>query len=375
VSLSEFLYTTTLILYKLIPHPSMCTDNNIIVKLHAYPTTETGKLFTSGAIFDITTDFNKLHSILISKTPIVVLTKLLKPYMTISDSIFDIDHGFGEELHAILNDINEHKSKSKVEKISNAIGKINERIKDGNKLHDDFHGNVTQYGKFSRISGGILNQLKSSFYNHRLLNKLSLDEQLEIIHRNPEDDERELPHCYDQFDELLKSTCMLSKTDVIHSGHQLSHCIGSYANNNDVWLFRKGDICASVNPITYRITQCYDYNNKVTDDSKLYRSQLEESLSKLPQQEDTNPPTEINAFENAIDLIVDNRNDFPVEELKQMYIKVANMYVCINGNTQKFLMTYPCAMTKKEYNDSIEADKNSVLDPVEIPPDDMIEYI
>lgn len=71
--------------------------------------------------------------------------------------------------------------------------------------------------------------------------------------------------------------------EMVSAGNDLKHCLGLYAENQDVVHYRYENAVCQVNIERLQITQCYDYDNKITENSKWLEQEVSKYLNKLKQ--------------------------------------------------------------------------------------------
>ena len=158
-------------------------------------------------------------------------------------------------------------------RISTTFAKdVAEYIADGmnmNNLHAD-----PRKTKIDIITMSITEMIAASINNHRID-----AERLRIYGSSNVDPAREMPTL--ELAEVLESLRIKTAGKMVEAGKTLSHCIGSYADDQHHMFFRKNTVCAMVSMETLSIIQCFDIRNKRTATSKKFESFLQKELKKV----------------------------------------------------------------------------------------------
>ena len=128
--------------------------------------------------------------------------------------------------------------------------------------------------KIDIITMSITEMIAASINNHRID-----AERLRIYGSSNVDAAREMPTL--ELPEVLENVRIKTAGEMIEAGKTLSHCIGSYADDQRHMFFRKNTVCAMVSMETLSIIQCFDIRNKRTAASKKFESFLQKELKKV----------------------------------------------------------------------------------------------
>jgi hypothetical protein len=128
----------------------------------------------------------------------------------------------------------------------------------------------------------ITEMIAASINNHRID-----AERLRIYGNSYTDPARKMPTI--ELPEVLENVRIKTAGEMIEAGKTLSHCIGSYADDQRHMFFRKNTVCAMVSMETLSIIQCFDIRNKRTATSKKFESFLNTSFKQYkvaPKKDD-----------------------------------------------------------------------------------------
>ena len=103
--------------------------------------------------------------------------------------------------------------------------------------------------------------------------------------------------CFSQAENLipeLEEFRIKTKGDLRRAGIECHHCVGSYANRENMAHYRKGNVVCQVEwmaPSSWcysqermyvpYVNQCYDFANNATHASEMFRTEVEKYLAKL----------------------------------------------------------------------------------------------
>lgn len=94
-----------------------------------------------------------------------------------------------------------------------------------------------------------------------------------------------------------------TSTEMVQAGRECHHCLGSYRDRIGYLYFKKGKVCAQVEPKSWSVVQCFDTHDKTTVASKAFAKWLK---GNKPQRWDqrvlvelaTNRPTKIELYDD-----------------------------------------------------------------------------
>lgn len=147
-----------------------------------------------------------------------------------------------------------------------------EYIKDGAKMYKSDYNN--EHGilfKKVDITKSILTAVRNAMFNHNQEKKIRIHKLLAKKNEFMCDPPVILPI-------ELEVLRLRTHHDMCIAGIECDHCIGQYTNSKDMF-FRREDICAQVDRHTFKVTQCYDVKDKITDKSNEFKSYITKILS------------------------------------------------------------------------------------------------
>ena len=130
-------------------------------------------------------------------------------------------------------------------------------ILDGYRINIDYR----DYGSVS-IKGSVKKMIQKALYNHRIQRDVMLKERLNVPNAPMVKPPYDLPS-------ELENMRIKTKHEMITAGIECEHCIGSYINDNKSMFFRdEKDCCIQVSIKDKRIVQCFDTQDRITDNSR-----------------------------------------------------------------------------------------------------------
>lgn len=145
---------------------------------------------------------------------------------------------------------------------------VTHHILDGVRLyHDRADWGGEELAKAITPNMSIAEMLEASSFNHRL-ERLYTGKRAQIAREKP------MPNFGLTEEDAVEQYRIRTAGEMQDSGQELRHCIGVYAKSDNYLFFRKGDVCAQLDPVTWTVLQCFDCGNTVTAKSKKFEKWL-----------------------------------------------------------------------------------------------------
>jgi hypothetical protein len=142
-------------------------------------------------------------------------------------------------------------------------------ICDGARIYQDMKCNALGIA-FVPVEGSPMRMVRNAVYNHRQEQELAKKRRLS----GPDCPMTPPPF---KLPDWMENIRMKTAHEMISAGIECQHCIGSYANSNDIF-FREGNICAQVRRDDLTVQQCFDVMDRITPASKSLQARIAKAL-------------------------------------------------------------------------------------------------
>ncbi len=149
-------------------------------------------------------------------------------------------------------------------------------LTDGRRIYNEYKNNNYNV-QFAKVDGSPLRMTKNAIFNHRQEQKIRKQELFSRPNTPMVTPPIKLP-------DWIEEIRIKDIHSLIKAGIECEHCIGSYTHSPDIFV-RENDICCQIDRNTLRVIQCYDTQDRITQESRDLEKRITKALGTLKKEE------------------------------------------------------------------------------------------